>query len=62
MRVKGKELSHGMQAFVAPTATVVGDVSLGEQASVWYSATVRGAELAMFTPYADHSDAFLRLR
>ncbi len=29
-------------AFVAPTAAVVGDVVLGEEASVWYGAVVRG--------------------
>ena len=29
-------------AYVAPTATVVGDVILGEETSVWYGAVVRG--------------------
>ncbi|HYQ96374.1 MAG TPA: gamma carbonic anhydrase family protein, partial [Candidatus Eisenbacteria bacterium] len=29
-------------AFIAPTATVVGDVVLGEEASVWYGAVIRG--------------------
>ena len=29
-------------AFVAPTATVVGDVQLGEESSVWYGAVLRG--------------------
>lgn len=29
-------------AFVVPNATVVGDVSLGENASVWYGAVLRG--------------------
>ena len=29
-------------AFIAPTAVVVGNVSIGEEASVWYHATVRG--------------------
>jgi carbonic anhydrase/acetyltransferase-like protein (isoleucine patch superfamily) len=29
-------------AFIAPTASVMGDVTLGEDASVWYSAVVRG--------------------
>ena len=41
--MKGKELQHGLQAFVAPTATIIGDVSLGELSSVFYSASVRGA-------------------
>jgi len=29
-------------AFVAPSADVLGDVTLGEQASIWYQAVVRG--------------------
>ena len=29
-------------AFIAPTAAVMGDVSIGEDASVWYHAVVRG--------------------
>ena len=29
-------------AFIAPGATVVGDVTLGEESSVWFSAVVRG--------------------
>jgi carbonic anhydrase/acetyltransferase-like protein (isoleucine patch superfamily) len=28
--------------FVAPTASVIGDVSLGAGSSVWYGAKVRG--------------------
>lgn len=27
--------------FIAPTATIIGDVSLGEDVSVWYSAVIR---------------------
>jgi carbonic anhydrase/acetyltransferase-like protein (isoleucine patch superfamily) len=29
-------------AFIAPTAAVMGDVTLGEEASVWYQAVLRG--------------------
>jgi carbonic anhydrase/acetyltransferase-like protein (isoleucine patch superfamily) len=29
-------------AYVAPTATVLGNVVLGEQASIWFAATLRG--------------------
>jgi len=29
-------------AFIAPSANVVGDVTIGSQSSVWYGATVRG--------------------
>ena len=29
-------------AFIAPGAVVIGDVTLGEDASIWYQATVRG--------------------
>jgi len=31
-----------LTAFVAPSASVIGDVSLGQNSSVWYGATVRG--------------------
>jgi len=31
-----------LTAFVAPSASVIGDVTLGPNASVWYGATVRG--------------------
>ncbi len=30
------------RAHVAPNATIVGQVSLGEEASVWYQAVLRG--------------------
>jgi carbonic anhydrase/acetyltransferase-like protein (isoleucine patch superfamily) len=29
-------------AFVAPTAVIMGDVTLGEESSVWYTAVLRG--------------------
>ncbi|HRI26944.1 MAG TPA: gamma carbonic anhydrase family protein [Chitinophagales bacterium] len=32
----------GNDCFVAPNATIVGDVTLGNQCSVWFSAVVRG--------------------
>ena len=31
-------------AFVAPNATVIGNVSIGERASVWFGAVIRGDE------------------
>ena len=34
---------YGKQLFVASTASVVGDVKMGELSSVWYGATLRGA-------------------
>jgi gamma-carbonic anhydrase len=41
-RFLGAEPSISPTAFVAPGATVVGDVTLGEAASVWFHATLRG--------------------
>ena len=32
-------------AFVAPTATVIGNVEIGEEASVWFGAVIRGDEV-----------------
>lgn len=31
-------------AFIAPTATIIGNVVIGEEASVWFGATIRGDE------------------
>ncbi|MGV9340631.1 gamma carbonic anhydrase family protein [Streptomyces sp. NPDC003688] len=40
--IGGKEPKIDQDAFVAPTASVIGDVTLGAGASVWYGAVVRG--------------------
>ena len=37
-----KQPKLGKGVFIAKTATVVGDVTLGEHASVWYGAVLRG--------------------
>ena len=37
----------GGNVFVAETASVIGDVSLGDRASVWFGASVRGDESAI---------------
>ena len=39
---KGKEPTTGLQNFVASTANLIGDVKLGEHASTWYGATIKG--------------------
>jgi carbonic anhydrase/acetyltransferase-like protein (isoleucine patch superfamily) len=38
----GRAPRLGREVFVAPTAAVVGDVTLGDGASVWYGASMRG--------------------
>ena len=38
----GKKPRLGRGVFIAKTATVIGDVTLGAHSSVWYSAVVRG--------------------
>ena len=38
---EGKAPTIHPRAFVAPTATIVGDVTIEEEASVWYGAVVR---------------------
>jgi len=38
----GGKVPAGAAAFVAPTATVIGDVTIGPGSSVWYGAKVRG--------------------
>jgi carbonic anhydrase/acetyltransferase-like protein (isoleucine patch superfamily) len=37
-----KEPQLGQGVYVAPTATVIGDVTVGEEASIWFNAVVRG--------------------
>ncbi len=36
------KVKKGNQVFIAPNATVIGDISLGDNASVWYQAVIRG--------------------
>lgn len=38
----GKRPVLGNDVFVAPNASVIGDVKLGSGASVWYGAVIRG--------------------
>ena len=40
--VKGIFPQYGQQCFLAPNATVVGDVVMGDDCSVWFNAVVRG--------------------
>src|ERR1700750_2861907 len=40
--VKGVQPQMGKDCFVAPNATIVGDVKMGEKCSVWFNAVVRG--------------------
>jgi carbonic anhydrase/acetyltransferase-like protein (isoleucine patch superfamily) len=42
---KGKRPRLGRDVFVAPNAVVIGDVELGDEASVWFSAVIRGDEM-----------------
>jgi carbonic anhydrase/acetyltransferase-like protein (isoleucine patch superfamily) len=39
---RGKTPRLAGSAFVAPTATVIGDVTIGEEASIWFGAVLRG--------------------
>jgi len=40
--VNGISPSFGNDCFIAPNATIVGDVVMGNQCSVWFNAVVRG--------------------
>lgn len=40
--VEGKFPKFGKNCFVAPNATVVGDVEMGDDCSIWFNAVVRG--------------------
>ena len=38
----GKTPRIGKNVFIAPTATVIGDVKIGDNASIWYGTVLRG--------------------
>ena len=40
--VNGVEPKMGDECFIAPNATIVGDVVMGDQCSVWFNAVIRG--------------------
>jgi carbonic anhydrase/acetyltransferase-like protein (isoleucine patch superfamily) len=40
--VEGKYPRFGSACFLAPNATVVGDVEIGDECSIWFNAVVRG--------------------
>lgn len=42
MHVNGVYPAFGEDCFIAPNATVVGDVQTGNQCSIWFNAVVRG--------------------
>jgi carbonic anhydrase/acetyltransferase-like protein (isoleucine patch superfamily) len=42
LAVQGKEPQFGKNCFVAPNATIVGDVIMGEDCSIWFNAVIRG--------------------
>ena len=41
--VEGKLPQFGERTFLAPNATIVGDVIMGKEGSIWFQAVVRGA-------------------
>jgi carbonic anhydrase/acetyltransferase-like protein (isoleucine patch superfamily) len=42
LEVLGKIPKFGKQCFVAPNATIVGDVDMGDDCSIWFNAVIRG--------------------
>ncbi len=40
--VNGKKPENGNNCFIAPNATIVGDVVMGDDCSVWFNAVIRG--------------------
>ncbi len=47
LRFNGKTPQIGEGVFVAPTASIIGDVEIGEGASIWFGAVLRGDEAAI---------------
>src|SRR6185312_469418 len=42
LTVEGKTPGFGKNCFIAPNATIVGDVEMGNDCSIWFNAVVRG--------------------
>lgn len=42
MPYKGKMPRIGKNVFIAPTATIIGDVTIGDNSSIWYNVVIRG--------------------
>lgn len=42
MEVRGKRPEMGNECWLAPNATVVGDVVMGDRCTVWFNAVIRG--------------------
>ena len=45
--VKGKSPDWGGNCFIAPNATIVGEVTMGNNCSVWFNAVIRGDVIAI---------------
>lgn len=41
-KLRGKDPSFGMDCWFAETATIIGDVTMGDECSIWYNAVLRG--------------------
>jgi carbonic anhydrase/acetyltransferase-like protein (isoleucine patch superfamily) len=44
VKYEGKHPRIGRDVFIAPTAVIIGDVEIGDGASVWYGVVLRGDE------------------
>ncbi|WP_224488613.1 gamma carbonic anhydrase family protein [Robertkochia flava] len=42
IEVRGKKPVYGKNCFFAQTATIIGEVSMGDECSIWFNAVVRG--------------------
>ena len=42
LAVNGKDPQFGQNCFVAPNATIVGEVKIGDDCSIWFNAVIRG--------------------
>jgi carbonic anhydrase/acetyltransferase-like protein (isoleucine patch superfamily) len=47
---RGKTPKIAPGAFIAPTDVLIGDVEVGQEASIWFGAVLRGATWKIFTP------------
>ncbi len=47
LEYKGQKPKIGKNVFIAPTATVIGDVEIKDGASIWYGTVLRGDRAAV---------------
>jgi carbonic anhydrase/acetyltransferase-like protein (isoleucine patch superfamily) len=46
--LENKKIKNSGENWIAPKATIIGDITLEENTSIWFNATLRGDALRIF--------------